>query len=482
MNEQHKQPTLLDALIPIGSLILMLGTSVYLFGADSSFGANQIALILCACIAGLVGMKNGLEWADVEEAMLNGISLAFGAILILLAVGSLIGAWILSGTVPSMIFYGLQAINPDIFYATCCAICAVVALTIGSSWTVAGTLGISLIGIAAAMNMSLEITAGAIVSGAYFGDKLSPLSETTNLASAITGSNLFAHIKNMLWTTIPAIAIALAVFFYLGMGGSANSDAAEIEKLVTDLNSSFNVSVINLLPLLVLLGLAWRKMAALPTILIGALTACALAVFTQPEAVASLGGDAGVLTPIKAIWISLFDGYTSNSGNEVLDELLSKGGMSSMLNTIWLVISAMAFGGVLERAGLLQVLVTRALSLAKSVGGLIATTVLTCIGTNVISADQYISVVLPGRMFRLEFEKRGPSPLALSRTIEDSGTITSALIPWNTCGAYMAGTLGVATMAYAPYAVFNWVCPLIAIAYGYFNIKLLRIEGEQVAA
>lgn len=304
MNEQHKQPTLLDALIPIGSLILMLGTSVYLFGADSSFGANQIALILCACIAGLVGMKNGLEWADVEEAMLNGISLAFGAILILLAVGSLIGAWILSGTVPSMIFYGLQAINPDIFYATCCAICAVVALTIGSSWTVAGTLGISLIGIAAAMNMSLEITAGAIVSGAYFGDKLSPLSETTNLASAITGSNLFAHIKNMLWTTIPAIAIALAVFFYLGMGGSANSDAAEIEKLVTDLNSSFNISVINLLPLLVLLGLAWRKMAAMPTILIGALTACALAVFTQPEAVASLGGDAGVLTPIKAIWIS----------------------------------------------------------------------------------------------------------------------------------------------------------------------------------
>jgi len=478
MSEQRTQPSLTDALIPIGSLIVMLGASVYYFGADSSFGANQIALILSACIAGLVGMKNGMSWSNVEDAMLNGIGLAFGAILILLAVGSLIGSWILAGTVPSMIYYGLQVLSPDVFYAACCAICAIVALTIGSSWTVAGTLGISLVGIAHAMDMSLPITAGAIVSGAYFGDKLSPLSETTNLASAITGSNLFAHIKNMLYTTLPAIVIALVVFAYLGSGSSANTNPEEINKLVTDLEGTFNIGLINLIPLLVLLGLAWKKVAAMPTILIGALSACVLALFTQPQAVAAMGGSDTALPELKAIWISLFDGYSSDSGNKQLDELLSKGGMSSMLNTVWLVISAMAFGGVLERAGLLEALVERALKMAKSVGGLITTTVLTCIGTNVISADQYIAVVLPGRMYRLEFERRGLSKLALSRTIEDGGTITSALVPWNTCGAYMAGTLGVATMAYAPYAIFNWVCPLIAIAYGYLNIKLLRIEDE----
>jgi len=478
MTEQRPQPSFTDALIPIGSLIIMLGASVYYFGSDSSFGANQIALILSACIAGLVGMKNGMTWSNVEDAMLNGIGLAFGAILILLAVGSLIGSWILAGTVPSMIYYGLQVLSPDVFYAACCAICAIVALTIGSSWTVAGTLGISLVGIAHAMDMSLPITAGAIVSGAYFGDKLSPLSETTNLASAITGSNLFAHIKNMLYTTLPAIIIALVVFAYLGAGSSANTNPDEINKLVTDLEATFNIGLINLIPLLVLLGLAWKKVAAMPTILIGALSACVLALFTQPQAVAAMGGTDAALPQLKAIWISLFDGYSSDSGNKQLDELLSKGGMSSMLNTVWLVISAMAFGGVLERAGLLEALVERALKMAKSIGGLITTTVLTCIGTNIISADQYIAVVLPGRMYRLEFERRGLSKLALSRSIEDGGTITSALVPWNTCGAYMAGTLGVATMAYAPYAIFNWICPLIAIAYGYLNIKLLRIEDE----
>ncbi len=482
MTEQHKQPSILDALIPISALILMLGASVYYFGSDSSYGANQIALILCACIAGLVGMKNGMNWSDVEEAMLSGISLAFGAVLILLSVGMLIGSWILSGTVPSMIFYGLHVIDPDIFYLACCAICAIVAITIGSSWTVAGTLGISLIGIAQAMDMSLAITAGAIVSGAYFGDKLSPLSETTNLASAVTGTDLFAHIKNMLWTTAPAIVIALTAFYFLGLGASSQTNPEDIEKLIVDLGASFNISIINLLPLLVLLALAWRKMPAMPTIIIGTLSASLLTVFTQPEALKQMAADTTVLPQLKAIWISLFDGYQSNSGNSQLDELLSKGGMSSMLNTVWLVISAMAFGGVLERTGLLQVLVTRTLTLVKSTGDLIATTVVTCLGINLISADQYISVVLPGRMYKVEFEKRGLSSLALSRTIEDSGTLTSALIPWNTCGAYMAGTLGVATLTYAPYAVFNWICPIIAIAYGYLNIKLLRVEDAEKAA
>jgi NhaC family Na+:H+ antiporter len=477
---EHGQPelSLVLALTPIVFLVAMLGCSVYLFGSDSSYGANQIALVLATCVAALVGRRVGMSWKIVQEGIISGIAIGLGPTLILLAVGMLIGTWIVSGTVPAMIYYGVQILDPGIFYAASAFICAVVAISIGSSWTVAGTLGIGLMGISGSFDLSPAITAGAIISGAYFGDKLSPMSDTTNLASAATGVDLFDHIRHMLWTTVPSFAIALIIFALIG--GSEATTPSEIETLKNSLVTEFNLGLHLLLPLIVMLVLIYKRFPAYPSIVISALTGALFALLFQPETLAKLAGDTAGLSRsfilLKGIWISLFDGYTSNSGNDFLDALLSKGGMSSMLNTVWLIISALGFGGVLERTGILKYLLNLALKGVKSNGSLITTTVATCITTNILAADQFIAVALPGRMFKDEYQRRGLSALNLSRTLEDSATLTSALIPWNTCGAYMAATLGVATFSYAPYAFFNYLCPVIAIIYGFYNIAQKPLE------
>lgn len=476
--------TLIQAMIPILFLVGLLACSVYLFGADSSYGANQIVLVLTACVAALVGRRVGVSWVEAQNGIIDGITLGLAPILILLAVGMLIGSWILSGTVPAMIYYGVEVLNPGIFYAASAAICAIVALSIGSSWTVAGTLGIGLMGIAASFELSPAITAGAIVSGAYFGDKLSPMSDTTNLASAATGVDLFAHIRHMLWTTLPSFAVALIIFAFLG---SADAPAPqEIEELQLALASEFNIGLHLLLPLLIMLTLVYKRMPAFPAIVISALIGVVFALLFQPLAVMKLA-DAGAgmgagFAMVKGVWISLFNGYSSNSDNLFLNELLSKGGMSSMLNTVWLIICALGLGGVLERTGILGYLLRLALRGVKSTGSLIAATVVTCLGTNILAADQFISVALPGRMYIDEYERFGLSRLNLSRTLEDSGTLTSALIPWNTCGAYMSATLGVATFSYAPFAFFNLLCPLVAILYGFTHFALKPLEVQATGA
>lgn len=476
--------TLYLALIPILFLVALLACSVFLFGADSSYGANQVALMLTACVAALVGRSVGVSWAEAQDGIISGISVGLAPILILLAVGMLIGSWILSGTVPAMIYYGVAVLNPGIFYAASAAICAIVALSIGSSWTVAGTLGIGLMGIAASFELSPAITAGAIISGAYFGDKLSPMSDTTNLASAVTGVDLFAHIRHMLWTTLPSFVLALIIFAFLG---SADAVAPrEIEELQLALASEFNIGLHLLLPLLLMLTLVYKRLPAFPSIVVSALFGVVFALLFQPQAVIELaGGDAetGVgFELLKGVWISLFNGYSSNSHNAFLNELLSKGGMSSMLNTVWLIICALALGGVLERTGILGYLLQLALTGVKNTGSLITVTVMTCLGTNILAADQFISVALPGRMYVDEYERFGLSRLNLSRTLEDSGTLTSALIPWNTCGAYMSATLGVATFSYAPFAFFNLLCPLIAILYGFTQFALKPLEPQATSA
>jgi NhaC family Na+:H+ antiporter len=466
------------ALAPIIFLITLLACSVYLFGADSSYGANQIALVLSACVAALVGRRVGISWKDAQQGIIDGIGVGLGPTLILLAVGMLIGTWILCGTVPAMIYYGVQVLNPGVFYAASAAICAIVAISIGSSWTVAGTLGIGLMGISGSFDLSPAITAGAIISGAYFGDKLSPMSDTTNLASAATGVDLFDHIRHMLWTTIPSFTIALLIFALIG---SANATTpSEIKELQDSLASEFDIGLHLLLPLVLMLVLVYKRFPAYPSIVVSALTGAVFAVLFQPDTVIKLAGSpdnlGGFFTLFKGVWISLFDGYTSDSGNKFLDALLSKGGMSSMLNTVWLIICALGFGGVLERTGILNYLLQLALKGVKSTGSLITMTVLTCIGTNVLAADQFIAVALPGRMYKDAYEQHGLSRLNLSRTLEDSATLTSALIPWNTCGAYMSATLGIATVQYAPFAFFNLLCPLIAIIYGFTNIALKPLE------
>ncbi|AMX03111.1 Na+/H+ antiporter NhaC [Microbulbifer thermotolerans] len=476
-NPDIRKASLTDALVPLGLLIALLSLSVYFYGADSSYGPNQIALLLSAGVVALMGMKNGHSWSDMEGGMLHGIGLVFGAILILLAVGALIGSWILAGTVPSMIYFGVQILSPQWFYAASCLICAIVGLSIGSSWTTAGTLGVALMGISGALGLNPAITAGAVISGAYFGDKMSPLSDTTNVAAAVTSNDLFLHIRHMLWTTMPAFLAALIIFSVFGFTADTGSvSATDIEQLLAALREEFNISLVSLIPLALLLIMAWRKIPAYPTLIIGSLVGCAIGLIFEPETARRLGGGDSFLAAIKGAWYSLFDGYKSTSSNENVAELLSKGGMSSMLNTVWLIISAMAFGGAMERAGFLQVIVDWTLSRVKTVGGLVTATVFTCFGMNAAAGDQYMAIIIPGRMFRDAFADKGLHGLNLSRTLEDSGTITSVLIPWNTCGAYMSATLGVATFAYAPYALFNLICPLLAITYGWFHFKQMPLS------
>lgn len=484
MSETIKKPSLLDALIPVIVLIGMLAGTVYVFGLDS-FGPNQVAMIMAAAVAAMIGIKNGHRWVDIERGMIETISLSMQSILILLMVGSLIGSWILAGTVPSMIYYGVELMSPDYFYLSACIVCALLGFSIGSSWTVAGTLGIGLMGIAAALNLSLPISAGAIISGAYFGDKLSPLSETTNLAAAVTSNNLFEHIQHMLWTTIPGFVITLMLFFILGIGSGSNVVISEIVALQESMQQTFTINMFMLIPMILLLSMAVKKLPALSTLICGTVVGCLFAIAFQWDVVIALADDQS-LAPIAAVFKGLFTsmylGYTSITGNEAMDTLLSKGGMANMLTTIGLVINAMAFGGAMAKTGLLERLVEAALSRVKTAGGLISATVGTCFGTNILAADQYLAVVIPGQMFVKSYQQRNLQTLNLSRTLEDSGTLTSALIPWNTCGAYMSATLGVSTFLYAPFAFFNILCPIIAIIYGYAQIGLKKIDQPPVNA
>ncbi|MEC9415615.1 MAG: Na+/H+ antiporter NhaC [Pseudomonadota bacterium] len=480
---ETRDASLIDSMIPILSLVLMLSISVYLFGSDSSYGPNQIALIICAGIASIVAIKNGHAWQSILESIVKSISTAMGALLIFLCVGALIGTWLLSGTVPTLIYYGLELLNPKIFYPAACLICAIAALATGSSWTVAGTLGVALIAVSIGLNLSPEIAAGAIISGSYFGDKMSPLSDTTNLAPAVTGTDLFTHIRHMVWTTTPSFILALIIFMLLGFGVTTETQDATIKLFNETLDNAFNISPLALIPLVAVFGMAIRKVPALPTILSGALLGGVVAFFLQPEVVMSFSNSESLhpfFSMLKGIWLALATGYVSSTGVEEIDSLLSRGGMESMLVTMWLVISAMSFGAVLERAGMLKRIITSTLKAAKTTGSLIMRVVLSCISINIVCADQYISIVLAGKMFKAEFKNRNLHAKNLSRVIEDSGTLTSPLVPWNTCGAYMAATLGVATFAYLPFAFFNLINPFISMIYGYsgFTIEKLGTENE----
>lgn len=477
VDSSDRQPSMLQALMPVAFLIVLLFFSVKLFGSDSSYGANQIALILSAAIAVLIGLFNGQTWKELEAGIVDGISLAMGAMLILLMVGSLIGTWILAGTVPTMIYYGLQILSPDYFYVASCIICAIVAVSIGSSWTTAGTVGIGLIGISQGLGLDPAITAGAIISGAYFGDKMSPLSDTTNLAPAVTGTDLFTHIRHMVWTTAPSLIIALILFTYFGLTSDVPAENLELESTLALLDANFNITLWSLIPLVAVFAMAIKKVPAVATILIGALLGGIFAMLTQGDVITKFVNNSDLsvaMQYVSAVWTAMFSGFSISTGDEIFDGLLSRGGMTSMLNTVWLIICAMSFGAAMEKTGLLHKLVYSIIGMAKSTGSLIGSVLLTCIGMNVIAADQYIAIVLPGRMYRAEFKRRGLDAKNLSRTLEDAGTITSPLIPWNTCGAYMAATLGVATGAYWVYCFFNLVNPIVSFIYGMLNFKIAK--------
>ena len=480
--KEIKQPSFFDALIPIIFLVILLMSAIFLYGADGTSGPIQVALILSMMVAGLVGLKNGHKWAEMGKAAVEGISQAMGAIFILLGVGALIGTWSMAGTIATIVYYGVQFLDPSWYYLATAFVCALLALSIGSAWTVAGTLGIGLIGIADLLGVSPEITAGAVISGAYFGDKLSPLSETTNLAPAVAGTDLFTHIKNMMWTTLPSIVIALAIFGIIGIREEVVAPLDLTEELAT-IESLFHVGLLTLIPLIVVLILSFRRVSAFASIMVGALIGGLTAVILQPEVVLTFTNDPTLSTPmamIKGVWSAMATGFVINSEFVGLNDLFSRGGMASMLTTVWLVISAMAFGGVMEYTGLLARLIQPVLKWATGDRRLLIATGLTSIGVNIVAGDQYMAIVLPGRMFRGAYERRNIAPETLSREIEDTGTITSPLVPWNSCGAYMAATLGIATMAYLPFCFFNLVNVLISFIYAMIGFQIKHIKPESV--
>jgi len=474
MQQSTKLPSLSDALIPIVILCSLLAAGVIFFGDSSSSGPNQIALLFSAGVAIIIGLKNGYQWQTLEAAIIKGISLALGAVLILFAVGSLIGTWLLAGTVPSMIYYGIGLLEPSVFYAACCVICAIVALSIGSSWTVAATIGVALIGVAKGLELSETITAGAIISGAYFGDKMSPLSDTTNLAPAVAGTDLFTHIRYMSISAIPSFVITLIIFVMIGLNQEVEQTSGNMNLILNGLNDNFNIHWVMLAPLLVTLGLAIKKVPAFPAVCIGAVFGGVWAILFQQDTIMTLAqGETDVVTAnVIVVWTALFNGTSVSTGNASLDSLLSGGGMSSMLNTVWLIMTAMTFGAVMEKVGLLKKMVQSLLNAVRGTGSLISTTILTAFGTNILTADQYISIVMPGRMFKEEFKERGLAPENLSRALEDGGTITSPLIPWNTCGAYMHSVLLVNPLDYFMYCFFNLISPILGIIIASVGYKI----------
>jgi NhaC family Na+:H+ antiporter len=481
MISEPRTPTLFESLIPIIVLILLLTLNVFIFGDDATYGSNQLALLFAATVAALLSARQGNKWQDILEGIVKSISSAMAAILILLLIGALAGTWLISGIVPALIYYGLEILNPTIFLFAAVIVSAIVSVATGSSWTTAATVGIALVGIGQAMGIHDGVVAGAIISGAYFGDKMSPMSDTTNLAPAMAGTDLFTHIRYMAITTVPSISITLLIFLIWGFTIDSGAKMESIALVQEAITSKFHISLWLFLVPAVVIGMIIKKVPALPALLTGTILGGVLAVVFQPDIVLGIAGKS------EASFYGFYEGviramYTETSvatGNAMVDDLLSAGGMFGMMNTIWLILCAMIFGGTMETAGMLQRLAHSIIQYAHSTGSLVASTAVTCGFINVTASDQYIAIVVPGRMFADTYKERGLAPENLSRTLEDSGTVTSVLVPWNTCGAYHAGVLGVATFAYLPFAFFNLISPLMTIFFAYAGIKIKKLKDAK---
>ncbi|MBN9000105.1 MAG: Na+/H+ antiporter NhaC [Rhizobiales bacterium] len=476
---RHRPVTFAEALVPVVALILLVALSYFLFGDAGAKGPNQIALVLAGMVALIIGRRAGYTLTELSEAANASVATGIGAIFILFAVGALIGAWALSGTLLAMVYYGLQLLSPSYFYVSATLACAVISAAIGSSWTVAGTVGIGLMGISTSMGLDPGITAAAVISGAYFGDTTSPLSDSANLAAGSAGANLYAHLRETLPTSFVALVLALVIFWMLGERGHYDGPA-EMQAI----SEVVHISPWLFLPLLVVVVLAAMKVTPFTTIICGALAGGVLAVIVSPDRVAAFADGEGLprfLMLIKGVWLALASGYVSTTGDAAIDAIATRGGMESMLSTIWLIIAAFAFGGVVDRIGVLDRLIAPVVTLARSGGALVAALVGSVVATNILTADQYLSIVLPGRMFKTAIAQRGLAPVVLSRSIGASGTPTSALVPWNSCGAYMAATLGVATWDYLPYAVFNFASPLLVILAATLGLRMLKAPPAPAA-
>jgi Na+:H+ antiporter, NhaC family len=477
-----KEPSYADAIIPAVTLIVLIAGAVFLFGLDALDGPVQVALILCDMVVALIILKNGYSWDDIVKSAQGAMGSITTPFFILFGIGALIGTWNMSGTIPTMVYYGIHLLHPSYFYVASLVICAVISLAIGSSWTTAGTIGVGLVGLATMVGVSPAITAGAVVSGSYVGDKISPLSETTVLTAQLAKVDIFTHIRAMLWTTVPSFLIAAIVFTFLSLKEGTLVHNVDTGSELYKLNQIFWITPWNLIPLLLLLILSFRKVPASLAIFGSALLAGVMAAILQPQAVLRVVSDSTLSAPlvyIKGIWLVMANGYHVSTGVKEVDSLLSRGGMASMLKTLWIIIGAVTFGTLLEEFKLLAKLINPLLERAKTTGGLIAAVVGTALGLNIIAADQYIALVLPVRLYRTEFEKRGLKAQNLSRACADAGTVTSPLVPWNSCGAYMAAALGVTTMAYLPFAIFNITAPIMSLLLGFTGFKIEHIQPAE---
>ncbi|WP_194774358.1 Na+/H+ antiporter NhaC [Pararhodonellum marinum] len=484
MGSKHRTPTLTEALFPIVFLIALLAININVFGTDGLSGSNQMVLIISSAVAGLVAVfRLNIKWEHLQDGIVNSISSAMSSILILLLIGALAGTWLLSGIVPAMIYYGLQILNPTIFLIAACIVSAIVSIATGSSWTTVATVGVALLGIGKALGFEEGIIAGAIISGAYFGDKMSPLSDTTNLAPAMAGTDLFTHIRHMAKTTIPSIIIALLIFGVWGFVSGAVGSVVQVKEISSIIVENFEINGWLFLVPLVVLVMIFKKVPAVPALLTGALLGGLFAIIFQPEIIQRLAGNTGKGFAYNAFMVvmqSLYGETSIITSNDVVNELLVTGGMRGMLNTIWLIICAMVFGGIMEESGMLKVIAQAIIRKVHSVGSLIASTAATCMFFNVTTSDQYLAILVPGRMFADIYQKKGLKGENLSRTLEDSATVTSVLIPWNTCGATQASVLGVATLTYAPYCFFNIISPFMTILFGYLNLGINYYSQEEM--
>lgn len=484
MITKTKEPSVLEAIFPIAFLIVLLVINIWIFGTDALSGSNQMVLIFSAAVAGLVAVyRLKFKWEILQDGIVKSISSAMSSILILLLIGALAGTWMLSGIVPAMIYYGLQVLNPTIFLIAACIVCSIVSIATGSSWTTVATVGVALLGIGKALGFEEGIIGGAIISGAYFGDKMSPLSDTTNLAPAMAGTDLFTHIRHMTKTTFPTMILTLIIFGVIGIFSEAQGSVDQVKDISAVILGQFNISGwLFIVPLAVIVMIV-KKVSAIPALLVGAILGGLFAVIFQPQIIQLIAGSSEFgysYQAFKAVMMALYGSISVVTSNEIVNELLITRGMSGMLNTIWLIICAMAFGGIMEESGMLKVLAEAVIRKVHSVGSLIASTAATCVFFNVTTSDQYLAILVPGRMYANVYRKRGLKPENLSRTLEDSATVTSVLIPWNTCGATQASVLGVATLVYAPYCFFNIISPIMTVLFGYLKLGINYYSEEEM--
>jgi NhaC family Na+:H+ antiporter len=479
IKSESKELSIYTALVPVFALILMLFYNVFfVFGDDALNGSNQFILILGAAVAAIVGFLNHTSYKKMLEEVSENLKSTSGALLILLMVGALSGTWLVSGIIPTMIYYGLQLLNPTFFLVASVLICAIISIATGSSWTTSATVGIALIGIGDTLGISLGMTAGAVLSGAYFGDKMSPLSDTTNLAPAMAGAELFDHIKYMAITTVPTFVITLFLFLIIGFNIEING-TPDISNKLEAIDQAFNISPWLLLVPIMVVVLIVKKTPPLVALLTGTLLAALASILAQPQILMSIAESEtfNFETAYKGVMQSITVDTAVETSSIELNDLFSAGGMKGMMDTIWLIICAMVFGGVMDAIGALSKISKVLLTLASSTFGLFASTVASCLALNVTASDQYLALVVPGKMFKKAYEDKGLAPENLSRTLEDSGTVTSVLVPWNTCGAYQSSVLGVHVADYFMYAFFNWISPFMTLLIAGLSLKIKQLKS-----